>query len=210
MDTTRAGRRDEGFTLVELLVAMGIFSLLMVIVTTIFVQGLRGVTTLNADANVQQEQQNAALWISRLLRYVDNPWEGSAPPAAIDAASSSSITFYSFAAAGTSTYDRQPFKVTVKQSGNDVVSEVTNPVASGGTFTWPGTPATRTLVRATTRNKPTLALRYYNGQGTELLPPADAAAFPEWARGIESVRFTITDSGSAVIADQTVMIANPR
>lgn len=203
-------RTDEGFSLIELIVAMGIFSLLMVIVTTIFVQGLRGVTELNADSNVQQDQQNAALWIQRLLRYIDNPWEGSAPPAAIDAASSTSVTFYTFAAAGTADNDRKPFKVTVKQSGTDVVSEVTNPVASAGTYTWPGTPATRTLVRGTTTHVPTLTLRYYNGQGTELLPPADAAAFPEWARGIESIRFTITDSSTAELVDQTVMIANPR
>ena len=210
MDTTTTVRRDTGFSLVELLVAMGIFSLLMVIVTTIFVQGLRGVTTLNADANVQQEQQNSALWISRLLRYMDNPWEGSAPPAAIDAANATSLTFYTFAAAGATAYDRKPFKVTVKQSGNDIVSEVTDPVASGGTYTWPGAPATRTLVRGTTTHVPTLAIRYYDGQGTELLPPADSAAFPEWARGIESVRFTITDSSTAELVDQTVMIANPR
>lgn len=210
MDTARIGRRDEGFTLVELLVAMSIFSVLMIIVTTIFVSGLRGVTLLNADSTVQQEQQNSALWISRLLRYTDNPWEGSAPPAAIDAANGTSITFYTFAAAGTSTYDRQPFKVTVKKSGTDIVSEITNPVASGGTYTWPGTPVTRTLVRGTKKNVPTLALRYYDGQGTELIPPTDAAAFATWARGVESVRFTITDSGSAELVDQTVMLANPR
>ena len=66
------------------------------------------------------------------------------------------------------------------------------------------------LVRGTPKHTPTLALRYYDGVGTELQPPVDPAAFAEWARGIESVRLTITDSTTAAIVDQTVMIANPR
>ena len=210
MTPTRGTARDDGFTLVELLTAMSIFSVLMIIVTAVFVNGLRGVTELNQDATVQQEQQNASLWMSRLLRYMDNPWEGSAPPAAIDSASSSSVTFYTYASAGTAAYDRKPFKVTLKQNGTDVVSEVTNPVANGSTYTWPGTAATRVLVRGTKTHTPTLLLRYYDGMGIELLPPADPAAFAEWARGIESVRLTITDSATAEIVDQTVMIANPR
>ena len=76
---THDRQRDEGFTMVELLVAVGIFAVLMAIVTTGTIRGFQAIREIRSLASVQAEQQNALLWITRLLRYADNPAESLTP-----------------------------------------------------------------------------------------------------------------------------------
>lgn len=203
-------RGDAGFTLTELLVSIGIFSLLMVLITTVYISGLRTITDVNMGSALQQEQQNAILWLSRLLRYTDNPKDGASTDPAITAATATAMTFYTFSGTGAVADDRKPFLATIRMNGTDVISEIKAPVGSAGSFTWPNAAATRVLVQGTPTHTPTLQLRYYDGNGTQLVPPADPTLVPAWGQSVSSVRVTITDSSTAQAADQTVQLVNPR
>ena len=70
---------DRGLSLVELMVAMAVFSVLMVMVSALSIQGYSAVRNATSLTEVQAEQQNAMLWMSRLLRYTDNPYEAGTP-----------------------------------------------------------------------------------------------------------------------------------
>lgn len=203
-------RDDAGFTLTELLVSIGIFSFLMVLVTSVYVMGLRTISEINMGSALQQEQQNSILWLSRLLRYTDNPKEGASPEPAITAATPTQITFYTYSGTGDVANDRKPFLATIRMNGTDVITEVKAPVGSTGAFTWPNAAATRVLIEGTPTHTPSLQLRYYDGSGNELVPPIDPTLVPAWGQSVNSVRVTITDSSTAQSVDQTVQLVNPR
>lgn len=56
--------KDDGITLIELIVAMGIFSLLLIVTSAFMISGVRSIRDTTGRNSVQQEQQNAAEWIS--------------------------------------------------------------------------------------------------------------------------------------------------
>jgi prepilin-type N-terminal cleavage/methylation domain-containing protein len=65
--------RDRGFTLVELLVSIGIFALLMALVSVFMVTGLSALRDASTANSIQAQQQNAVIEMSRQVRYIDNP-----------------------------------------------------------------------------------------------------------------------------------------
>ena len=71
MSTHAMNGKDDGITLIELIVAMGIFSLLMIVTSIFMISGVRSIRDTTGRNSVQQEQQNASEWISRLIRYAD-------------------------------------------------------------------------------------------------------------------------------------------
>ena len=81
-------RGDAGFSLIELIVGLGIFTILMMIVTAISVSALGGISEARQRSELQAEAQNAMEAISRLLKYADVPAGRSV---AIENASSSEI-----------------------------------------------------------------------------------------------------------------------
>lgn len=237
----RAGRRpderdERGLTLVELLVAMGVFSVIMAVVTAGVVSALRTVRAADVASERQAEQQNAIVWISRLLRYADNPSEGyqSVPwvlagKATTGAQGNADLTFTTYS--GTGPKDRVAYlaRLRVDADGN-LVSEVTLPqTVSGYAYQcWMPTDApncagitadtsTRVLVRATKESRPTLRIDYLDSAGAAL-PPPTAAQYPTnftdvwraWASKVARVVVTIGDSGGARGVSQLVNLANPR
>ena len=67
-------RDDAGFTLTELLVSIGIFSFLMVLVTSVYVMGLRTISEINMGSALQQEQQNSIRKIEPAVRQLYAAW----------------------------------------------------------------------------------------------------------------------------------------
>lgn len=218
MNRLRNRGSDQGFTLIELMVAIGVFAILMAIVSTLFVRGIRTMQVAQRGSTVQTQQQNAMEWLTRLVRYADNPVEGASPPPAITEATATSMTFTTYS--GTGPVDRVPYLVHIARTSAGVISQTSTPVnASGaavltnGLPTYPGTPATRTLVQTTPQQTPAISFRYWslaNQVSTELIPPAGASLTAAQMRAISTVDITITDSGSAESLVQTVFLENPR
>lgn len=222
---------DSGFSLVELLVAIGIFGVSMAIVSVATVSALQSVRRATASSDIQVQQQNAIIWISRLLRYADNPIEGAAAVPWVqlngigtDASGNSSLTFTTYS--GTGPLDRVAYQATLAVAANgDLVSTVATPqtVAGYGSQCWRRSDAAacasitedvrvRTLIRATTQNKPRFTLAYVDSAGAATTPPTGATAqqWAIWASKVGQVKVTISDSGSSNAVSQTVILANPR
>lgn len=145
--SARQERPDEsGFSLIELLVALGIFSILMVIVTALTITSLRAISEARQRSDLQVESQNAMEWISRLLKYADVPEGGST---AIQDASADSITVYTYS--GTGDVPDAPYRARVfTEPGEDgstvLVTEVTSPVRVDGGWAWSGPTQQRRLL----------------------------------------------------------------
>jgi len=60
-------RSQLGFTLVELLLALGVSGLILPVIVTSIVQITRGTTEINNDLVVQQDIEAASLWLTRDL-----------------------------------------------------------------------------------------------------------------------------------------------
>lgn len=220
--TAESRRRDEGMSLVELLVAMGIFAILMTLVSAFFVNGYSAIRDANALSSVQQDQRNAVLVASSLLRFTDNVTEGDPPGPSIQAATSQSIRFYTNSGVGA--INNYPYDVTLRTitSGPNagVVAEIREPVvsAAGVVTSYVDLPP-RVLVRTHPGSEPSLELTYYrrdvvNGVITDVEAPPPAptqtAAFATWASSVAKVRVRITDSQSGLVAEQLVTLVNPR
>jgi hypothetical protein len=110
----RLGRRhtrdDAGLSLVELLITMGMASILMITMGTIFLSSLRqnrtviGKTTSTADARIALEA------MTRELRVAVVP---PGQPSALASASATSVSFYSSIGASSATTDPKPYLVTL-------------------------------------------------------------------------------------------------
>ena len=65
--------QDAGFSLVELLTAMAIFSILMVMVGAATLAGFSAIRDVSSRSEAQQKEQNAAEWATRLIRSPRSP-----------------------------------------------------------------------------------------------------------------------------------------
>jgi prepilin-type N-terminal cleavage/methylation domain-containing protein len=137
---------DSGFTLVELMVAMGVFAILMTIVGAAMLTGFVGVHDVMARSETGASARIAGEWTSKLLRYADLP-EGQA--AAITEASATSITFYTYSGTGAKhdvPYRARIYSVINPDATRSLMSQVWTPTAITGGWTWTGTPVTRSML----------------------------------------------------------------
>jgi len=223
---------DRGTSLVELLVAMGIFLVVMAVVTTVAISGLRTVTTATAVSDIQVAQQNALLWTTRLLRYADNPVEGLNPTPWVDydsasnAEGASAVTFYTYS--GTGPLDGVPYRVVLElDAAGDLVTEVSTPQKPTESYEgWCWTPDTgdcstitedtarRVLVAASDGHTPGLTLTYRDEGGTVLEVPGAGGsvdAWNDWASQVDTVDIRIFDTETpASEVSQLVKLENPR
>ena len=156
-----AGRSDEGTTLIELMVAMGIFSILMVVVGAATLSLFSSIREATGRSQAQSETQNSMEWAARLLAYAQAPDEETP---VMPEATRTSVTVYSYPGLG-SVLDA-PWKVRLSTvtSGREtsVVSDAWAPIRSGSSWTWTSTPRHRVLLTApTVPNSSPLLLRYF-------------------------------------------------
>ena len=207
-------------SLIEVLVAVGVFGILMVIVSAFFISGFGAIRDANALSSVQQEQRNAVLFISKMLRYIDNETEGYVPGPAITSATATEMRF--FTNSGIGSVNGYPYDVTVRTIASGVnagvVAEIREPVVSAGVVTSYVALPTRVLVRSAPGYVPALAFTYYQvstASGTPVdvasppPPVSDTAAFAAWATSVDKVEVAITDSGSGLVSKQLVSLVNP-
>ena len=212
---TRLRSGDAGFTLIELIVAIGIFSVLVVVSGAALITGVRAVRTQTDREVLQVEEQNAALWLSRLIRNIDNPYDAIPTAPAITFAGFATgrpkMTFTTFAGVGAT--DRVPYQVTIEQTATSVDTIVTAPDMSSGLPVYnAATGQRRSLVRSSTGVTPKLTLKYFTSLGpprVELVPPATGSLTAAQMATIKAVEFTITGTRQAQAVQQTVVIGNP-
>jgi prepilin-type N-terminal cleavage/methylation domain-containing protein len=157
-----AGRDDEGFTLVELLAAMGIFSILMAMISATMLSGMTSIGHIAKRSQQQGTYQLVSESVSRLLRYTVAP---ESTIYAIPSAGKYAITFYSASGFGAS--NDRPNKVhlwfdpATKLVKMTVMPAVLNPdtdglVSTPDSWTWatPTTTDVRVLMRSDTTTSP--------------------------------------------------------
>lgn len=142
----RRRRGDEGFTVMELMVSLAVFSVLMAIVGAAILWGFGAIRSISARSDAQAQAQNAAEWAARLLSYADAP---DVQTSAIIEAGPSSITFYTYSGTGTKygvPYKARLYVATLPTGERVVRSAVYTPTQSGTTWTWGTSPVTRDLM----------------------------------------------------------------
>jgi prepilin-type N-terminal cleavage/methylation domain-containing protein len=161
-------RGDEGFSLVELMVAIGVFSVLMVMVGAATLTGFRAIREASSRSQIQQESQNAMEWVSRLLRYSEVP---DGLTTAVPEATANAVTVYTYS--GTGTKDDVPYKARVasEQSPDGsavLVSDVWTPTRVADGWTWNEAPRRRTLLTIPAGTEgAAISLTYYACTPTE-------------------------------------------
>ena len=193
----RRGRdedREAGFSLIELIVAMGIFSILMVIVGALSLSAFSAIRAANDRSDIQVQSQNAMEWTSRLLRYADVPPGGTT---AIQDASAAGVTVYTYS--GTGDVADAPYRARIltevqSDGSTSVVSEVTTPTRVNGVWTWAAAPVRRTLLTVPPEaGTVPLSIRYF------VCDPADGCITPQ--------EFTPTGTGPLLDPASTLVPA---
>ena len=136
-ERSRASRCDAGFTAVELVVALGIFSVIAIISSVAMIGAFDGIRQVSSGTELQVQSQNSAEWASRLLRYT------AAPPgdsAAVVSAGPTSITVNTWS--GTGDDPDAPYRarlmVLPDAEGYALVSDVAPGQLVNGAWTWSG------------------------------------------------------------------------
>ena len=142
----RANSDDAGFSLIELVTSMAVFSILVIIVGAAMLAAFSAIRDTTARSDAQAQAQNATEWSSRLLRFSTTPLGQTG---AIVDASKASITFYSDA--GLAGRNDAPAKVRLYVQANadgtqTVRSQVWAPTQTSTGWTWAATATSRDLL----------------------------------------------------------------
>ncbi len=227
---TRDPSRDDGFTLIELMVSIGIFGILMAMVSVIVINGMGSLRTATTGNTVQAEQQNAMLVTSRLVRYIDNPVNSGVPPAAILQATPTSLAFFTLS--GTGNVDRLPYKVMLCTTQRGVESFTWAPALVNGAAVPNANPnmsvptcndagavgaMRRVLLQNAQDTQPSMAFRYWRartvadgiGTGDIEILPSGSLTTAQLAL-LSSVTIVLSDPSLGGSLEQTVVLANER
>ena len=221
---------DAGFTLIEMMVAIGLFGILMAMVSLFIVTGL-GAIRDTANANfVQAQQQNALLAMSREVQYIDNPVNSGVPPAAILEARPDKLVFFTLSGAGP--VDRLPYKVMLCTTDRGVEEFSWAPTLTDGGAVLNTSPnmtvptcddgggfgaARRVLLPNETGSEPSLTFHYWRDAtsgdtpptGDVEMVPATQLSTDELDR-LSKVTMVLSDPALGTPLDQTVVLVNER
>jgi len=219
--------RDEGLTLVEVMVSLAIFSIMMAAVATLLIFGLRSMFDASTANSVQAQQQNALTAMSRLIRFIDHPNSGPTPAPAIVSATPDSLAFFTWGATGT--IDRQPTKALLCVADEGLVEITWPPELSDEGIPQPGyvdtsvpacsdaTGNRRILVPVSREGEPALAFTYWRsrtdaddeGDGPIEVVPAGALT-TEQISLINAIEVTISDTRLTIPSEQSIALVNTR
>lgn len=201
----RDASRDSGVSLIEVVVAMGVFGVLMAIASAFFINAYGGIRDASSLSNVQQQQRNAILRASTAIRFADNATEGRTPTGAVVTATPTTLEFYTRSSmTPTQTSPSRVRLYTSTTAPNEgIVMETTAPGAS--------TPTQSLLVRAEPGQTPSLTFTYLDDSGSSLgAKPAEVAAAATWEARLARILVTIADNPSGLLTEQSVTLVNPR
>lgn len=128
---------DEGFTVIELMVALAVFSVLAVVSAAAMGSIFSAVRTVSDGTQLQVQAQNSAEWLSRLARYT------AVPPgreAAVESASPTSMNWFTWSGSGANS--NVPYRARVQivdgpgEGEQSVVTDVAPGVQVDGEWAW--------------------------------------------------------------------------
>lgn len=148
----RAARGDQGFSLPELMVTIGVLSIVMTAVGTVFIGSMKSVRVVRERATTAADARIALEALTRTLRVAVRP-DGEA--AALTLATGGGVTFYTSINRTNGTADPLPSKVEYSWDGsclNEAVTPartLTAPAATGPFYAWDTGRTSRCLLRTT-------------------------------------------------------------
>lgn len=196
----RSGSREDGLTLLELVVAMGISSILIALIVSMFVSGSRSVYDQQASTLNARLASTSMNEVTRILRAgTEIPVRGSATNLAVFAyAGSEKILLYSFIDAEAAS-DPAPLKVQFSRNTANELVETRWAAYHPYTGYWDfraTTASVRTIARSLL---PPVATRplftYYDKTGAVLTPASGASLTDADIRNIASVQVTMQVQG---------------
>ena len=143
VDSGERSDKDRGYTVIELMVSLGVFSVLAIISATVMLSIFSGIRSVASQSNELAQAQNSSEWIARLVRYAAIPLGETE---SILGSSSDAMVLYSFS--GTGERSDVPYKIRIMtviqpDGSQDVVSDVAAGTRTTGGWAWPGDWATQ-------------------------------------------------------------------
>lgn len=197
-------RRDGGFSLVELIVAMAVLSVVMIIVTNLFVTVLTTTKQANTARSAVGEASNAMTELTGVLRMGSPNAVAGSPTAspAIVSGTASSVTVTSYIA--TSATAPMPTQVSFSLVGTSLQETRTASVASGSLAVFTGTTTTR--IPATGLNS--LSFSYADASGAALTPDPIAGLSAAQRALVSTVTVTVTTANTTGTRSDPVVITS--
>lgn len=192
----RVRHDDRGITMSELLVAMSLFTVLLVIVGGTFVSITRATTFAAARDQNTRSAQNGMNELSRKLRAAaDNPVANAADTPAFSAAAADALTVSTLVATGR---DAVPQLASFSVTGGTLVETVTAGRAVGTYFVFDGARSSSRLVDGVdpTPSGTSPLFSYFDSTGTELVPPTPAGLTADQRGRISTVTVTLSVANS--------------
>lgn len=206
-------RGDEGMTLIELVVAMGVFGILLTLVVSMFVGSVRSFSDQSGALDNSRMASTSMNEVTRIIRAgTEIPVHGTAVNDPVFTyAGAEKIIMHSFIDAGTST-DPPPLRVQfARNAANELVETRwsayhvhTTYWAFQTTSTYARTIA-RSLMPADTGSP---LFRYYDKNGVVLTPPAGGTLTTAQIRNIASVRVSMRVQADGSGRVEPVLIQN--
>lgn len=206
----RGERREDGLTLIELLVAMGLFAVLLAIVGGTFYSITRATTFAAARDQNSRNASNAMNEIVRQVRAAaDNPRVGASDSPAFISAGTSALQFTTLVSTGR---DSVPQQVTFSVSAAGVLTEkiVAGSTTDNAYYTFSGAGSTSTIassieVPATTA---TPIFQYLDIGKTVLTPNAAGLLTADQVGQIAFVQVTLRFSSTASTLKNGITLQN--
>lgn len=217
MSEPSADRRDEGLSLVELLVAMTVLAVVLLIVGNLFVTVTTATRAANSSRNAVGQASNSMDEIARVIRMgTPNPVVGSSVPAyAVSAGTASTITVLSYVDASSTAPTPSQVSFAVTSATGALVETRTVAVASGSYSTFPTTaPSTsRTVASGLT----SIAFTYADSDGNPITPAGTGTPTPltdDQRKAVASVTVVVTAANTSlrtsdpIVLTSTVLLTN--
>ncbi|MBA8989129.1 prepilin-type N-terminal cleavage/methylation domain-containing protein [Curtobacterium pusillum] len=206
----RGARRDDGLTLIELLVAMGLFAVLLAIVGGTFYSITRATTFAVARDQNSRNASNAMNEIVRQVRAAaDNPRTGASDSPAFISAGTSAVQFTTLVATGR---DAVPQQVTFSVSAAGVLTEtiVAGSTTDNAYFTFSGSGSTSTIASSIElpASGGTPIFQYLDGNSVALTPNAAGVLTADQIGQIAFVQVTLRLSSSASTLKNGITLQN--
>lgn len=195
------GAAEDGLSLVELLVAMMLTSIVLALVGTMFVNVALATSASNATT---QRSSAAANTMNELVKVVrqgaNNAVSGQTVDPALVSASSTALTLYSFV--DTSPTAPAPTKVAFRMDGTNLVEDRWTATNPSGYWVFTGSASTKVIGSGVVTNG-TDPLFAYLGADGKAVGSAGTALTVDQRKLVTSVQITVT------IANQTRAGASP-
>lgn len=201
-------RGDEGFSLVELLVAMAVLSIVMVMVTNLFVTVTRATQSANVSRNAVGQASNAMDEITRTVRLASpNAVAGTTPSPAVASGTSSTITVLTYV--DTAAGSPMPTQVAFALNSGALQETRTASNPSGTFAVFTGAATTRTVASGLT----SIAFGYADASGTAITPSGTGLTAAQQAQ-VATVTVTVTapsisgGTSDPIVLTSTVLLTN--